>query len=95
MYFCLFYAFTIVSPCHGESCVNKGAVNGDKVSQFGVIFWEYASCFFLKPLKNSHELLKASGVDGLKEAALLNALLGSNMLPCILVFLKRLNKFPS
>ena len=95
MCFCFFCPFPIVCPCHRKGGVNKRTVNGDKVSQLSVIFGKYVLCFFCKSPKNFHELLKASGIDGLKETTFLDALLGSNMFPCIRIFLKRLNKFPS
>ncbi len=80
---------------HGEGSVDQRAVNGDQLSQLSVLFGQALPGFGVQRLKDILHLLQAPGIDGLEEAALLDAACGGDTLAGKVILFQKLQEVPA
>lgn len=76
--FRLLCSVTIISPLHGEDCVDQGAVDCHEVAEMSILCRKSFPCLLDEVGKDFFQLLKAPVVDCLKEGALLDPLWRGN-----------------
>ena len=84
----------VISPCHGEGCLDQGSVDGDEVAQMFILERERAAGDPAQFAEHIRHLIQPAGVDGLIEGTLLDTFRGrAGNDPGNLVFFEELQQF--